>query len=81
MRTFVKTVEAGSISAAAVQLGLSSQVAGKQIRALEDSLGTQLLSRTTRSQNLTDSGQVFYERAKIILDEMEQAEALMAESR
>lgn len=81
MRTFMKTVEAGSISAAAIQLGLSSQVAGKQIRALEDSLGAQLLSRTTRSQNLTDSGQVFYERAKIILDEVEQAEALIAESR
>ena len=81
MRTFVKAVEGGSISAAAVQLGFSSQVAGKQIRALEDSLGTQLLSRTTRNQNLTDSGQVFYERAKIILDEVEQAEALIAESR
>lgn len=81
MKVFVKAVEAGSISSAAQELGMSSQLAGKQIRALEDGLGVKLLTRTTRRQSLTDSGQVFYERAKNILAEMDMAEALMAETR
>lgn len=81
MKVFVKVVEAGSISSAAAELDLSSQLAGKQIRALEDGLGIKLLNRTTRRQSLTDSGQLFYERAKNILAEMDAAEALMAETR
>ncbi len=81
MKVFVKAVEAGSISSAAAELNLSSQLAGKQIRALEDGFGIKLLTRTTRRQSLTDSGQLFYERAKNILAEMEAAEALMAETR
>ncbi|MFZ7072584.1 LysR family transcriptional regulator [Pseudomonas aeruginosa] len=81
MKVFVKAVEVGSISSAAAELNLSSQLAGKQIRALEDGLGIKLLNRTTRRQSLTDSGQLFYERAKNILAEMDAAEALMAETR
>lgn len=81
MKVFVKAVEAGSISSAAAELNLSSQLAGKQIRALEDGLGIKLLTRTTRRQSLTDSGQLFYERARNILAEMEAVEALMAETR
>jgi len=77
----VRAVEAGSISAAANDLNLSPQLAGKQIRALEQSLGVKLLNRTTRSQSLTDSGQVFYEQAKNILAEMELAESMIAETR
>ncbi|RQR35440.1 LysR family transcriptional regulator [Burkholderia sp. Bp9143] len=81
MKVFVRAVEAGSISSAANELNMSPQLAGKQIRALEEGLGIKLLSRTTRRQSLTDSGQLFYERAKSILAEMEAAEALMAETR
>src|SRR5262245_47265028 len=81
MRVFVKAVEAGSISSAANELNISSQLAGKQIRVLEEALGVKLLTRTTRRQSLTDSGEVFYERAKAILADMETAEALMAETR
>lgn len=81
MRAFVSAVELGSISAAAAELDLSSQLAGKQIRTLEHGLGIKLLNRTTRRQSLTDGGRVFYERAKNILAEMEAAEALIAETR
>ncbi|MGY8631062.1 LysR substrate-binding domain-containing protein [Bradyrhizobium sp. 14AA] len=81
MRAFVRAVELGSISAAAAELDLSSQLAGKQIRVLEHGLGIKLLNRTTRRQSLTDGGRVFYERAKNILAEMEAAEALIAETR
>ncbi|PDT11026.1 LysR substrate-binding domain-containing protein [Rhizobium sp. M1] len=81
MQVFIKAVETGSISAAAELLNLSSQLAGKQLRALEDGLGIKLLNRTTRRQSLTDSGRIFYEHAKNILAEMEAAEALIAETR
>jgi len=81
MKVFVRAVETGSISSAANELNMSPQLAGKQIRALEEGLGIKLLSRTTRRQSLTDSGQLFYERAKSILAEMEAAEALIAETR
>lgn len=81
MAVFVKTVELGSISAAAQAMDLSTQLAGKQVKALEQSLSVKLLNRTTRRQSLTDSGRAFYERAKYILAEMEAAEALIAETR
>ena len=81
MQIFVKAVERGSLTAAAEELDMSSQLAGKQMRALEQSLGIKLLNRTTRRQSLTESGRVFYERAKNILAEMEAAEALIADTR
>ncbi|MGY5802048.1 LysR family transcriptional regulator [Rhizobium sp. LEGMi12c] len=81
MHVFVKAVETGSISAAAAELGLSSQLAGKQLRALEQDFGIQLLNRTTRRQSLTDGGRIFYDHAKNIIAEMEAAEALIAETR
>ena len=80
MQVFVKAVELGSLSAAADELNMSSQLAGKQLRALEHGLGIKLLNRTTRRQSLTDGGRLFYERAKNILAEMEAAEALIAEA-
>lgn len=81
MQVFVRTVELGSMSAAAAELDLSSQLAGRQVRALESSLGIKLLNRTTRRQSLTDGGRLFYERAKNILAEMEAAQAQIDESR
>lgn len=81
MQTFMRIVESGSISSAAEELGQSSQLTGKQLRALEQSLGIQLINRTTRSQSLTDVGKTFYESARLILAEVEEAEALIAETR
>lgn len=81
MQVFVRTVELGSMSAAAVEFDLSAQLAGRQVRALESALGIKLLNRTTRRQSLTDGGRLFYERAKNILAEMEAAQAQIDESR
>lgn len=80
MQTFIRIVESGSISSAAEEVGQSSQLTGKQLRALEQSLGIQLISRTTRSQSLTEAGKTFYESARIILAEVEEAEALIAQT-
>ena len=81
MALFVRAVDAGSFSAASEELEISPQLVGKQIRQLEQHLGVKLLNRTTRRQSLTDFGQRFYERAKIILAEVEIAESMAAETR
>ncbi|MCW6511798.1 LysR family transcriptional regulator [Lichenifustis flavocetrariae] len=77
MEVFVKAVDLGSFTAAAVSLGLSSQMVGKHIRVLEQRLGTQLMRRSTRRQGLTDAGRLFYERCRAVLTEVASAEAVV----
>ena len=77
MSVFVKTVDLGSLTAAATALGLSPQMVGKHVGFLEARLGAPLLRRTTRRQSLTDIGQAFYQRCRVILADMEAAEALV----
>lgn len=60
---------------------MSPQLVGKHVHDIEQRLGVRLLNRTTRRQSLTDFGGVFYERAKIVLAEVEAAESLAAETR
>ncbi|GAB6842898.1 hypothetical protein JCM2811A_18990 [Methylorubrum rhodinum] len=55
---FVKASDLGSLTAAAKALGLSPQMAGKHVRALEDRLGTPLMHRSTRRQSLNDAGRL-----------------------
>jgi DNA-binding transcriptional LysR family regulator len=78
---FVKAVDLGSFSAAGNALNMSPQLVGKHVQGLEHRLGMRLLARTTRRQSVTDFGRLFYERAKIILAEVEAAEGLAAETR
>jgi DNA-binding transcriptional LysR family regulator len=81
MATFVKAVELGSFSAVADELNLSPQLIGKQVKMLEQHLGVSLLHRTTRKQSLTDFGRTFYQRAKLILADMDAAEEMAAVTR
>ena len=81
MAIYVKAVELGSFAATAEAMNLSSQLVGKHIAALESHLGVRLISRTTRQHSLTEAGLHFYERAKIILAEVEIAESFAEEAR
>lgn len=81
MEVFAKVADTGSFTAAADALGISGQMVGKHIRMLEEHLGVRLLNRTTRQQSLTEAGKEFLERTRIVLAELEAAEALAAESR
>jgi molybdate transport repressor ModE-like protein len=74
MRVFVKISEAGSLSAAGRQLGLSLNSVSRQLIALEQMLGTTLVERTTRHLSLTEAGRLYQERAKEILEEVAEAE-------
>jgi DNA-binding transcriptional LysR family regulator len=74
MRVFTHVVEAGSFSAAAEKLGLSTTAASRHVAELEAHLQTRLLNRTTRRVSLTESGRGFYERAVQVLADLEEAE-------
>ncbi len=78
---FVQVVESGSFSAAAVRLHLSRSAVGKTVARLEERLGVRLFHRTTRSQSLTDDGQMFYQRCLRVLVELEHAEDELAQGR
>ena len=81
MTTFVRVVDAGSLSAAARSLPSSLTSVSRQISALEAHFGTPLLLRTTRHLALTDDGRMLYERAKSILGELRAVEATLSRGR
>src|ERR1700674_1840094 len=73
MRVCGRVVERGSFSAVSRELGIGQPAVSKQISALEDELGTELIHRTSRSIALTEPGRDFYESALRILDDFENA--------
>src|SRR5438034_9389058 len=73
MQMFVRLVEKGSFSAVAKERGIGQPAVSKQISALEDELGAELIHRTSRSLALTEPGRDFYESALRILDDFENA--------
>lgn len=75
IQAFVAVIEAGSFTAAADRLGAAKSVVSRRVSALEERLGVQLLRRTTRALNLTDTGKSFYEHGARILADLEEAEA------
>jgi DNA-binding transcriptional LysR family regulator len=74
MVTFVRVVEAGSLSAAGKQLDVSVAAVSRQIAALESELGTTLVARTTRKMTVTAPGREYYERCLRILREVDEAQ-------
>lgn len=64
-----------SFTRAAEQLHVAQPAISAQIRRLEQELGTELLQRTTRRVGLTYSGELFWSRARRILDELDAARA------
>ena len=77
VRIFVKVADIGSFVGAANALDVSNAVVTRHVADLEGRLGTRLLHRTTRSLSLTESGQVYLERARQILDELEDVEQMV----
>ncbi|HZG21592.1 MAG TPA: LysR family transcriptional regulator [Herbaspirillum sp.] len=78
MRVFAKVVEQGSFVRAAELLEISNAVATRFIADLEAHLGTRLLNRSTRRLSLTEAGQAYLERVRMILAEVDDAEALVS---
>ncbi len=78
---FVRTVELGSITAAAKALGLARPTLSRQIAALEEALGLALLHRTTRSVTPTPAGQRLYAEAAPHVDALAGVERRLREER
>jgi DNA-binding transcriptional LysR family regulator len=76
MRAFCRVIDSGSFAAAAREMNLSPAVVTRLVADLEEHLGARLINRTTRRLALTDIGEAYLERARLILNEVEEAEAL-----
>lgn len=72
---FVEVVDKGGFTAAARALGLSQPAVSRRITALEARLGVRLLARSTRALRTTDAGRLFYERCRLALIELVEAES------
>lgn len=75
---FTRVVEAGSLTAAARERGLSLPAASRRITALEARLGARLLVRTTRRTQPTEAGMAFHARVRALLADLAEAEAAAA---
>ena len=77
LRYFVAVAEELHFRRASERLHMSQPPLSQQIRALEEELGVTLLERTQRRVTLTAAGAAFYERAREILDAVEDASRLV----
>ncbi|MDP9838773.1 DNA-binding transcriptional LysR family regulator [Neorhizobium huautlense] len=73
LRTFVEVADAGSVSSAAMRLGISKSMVSRRITRLEAEFGAQLLARTTRGIALTEAGATFRDYAARISAELDAA--------
>jgi len=79
MQAFTAVVETGSFTAAAERLKANKSAVSRRVSALEERLGAQLLKRTTRTLNLTETGRSFYERSARLLADLDEAESAVAQ--
>ena len=75
---FAEVVRHGGFAAAGRALHEPKSKLSRRIAGLEERLGLRLIERTSRRFRVTDTGQAFYERCRAMLDEAEQAEALVS---
>ena len=61
---FVSVIRAGSFTAASRESGVPKSTLSKQVSRLEESLGVQLMARTTRRIRLTEAGRTYYDRCR-----------------
>ncbi|MFC7519794.1 LysR family transcriptional regulator [Xanthomonas populi] len=78
IRSFVSTVNAGSIAGGAKLLGVSAAAVSQNIARLEQHLGVRLLHRTTRSLALTERGTLYFEQVRQLERDLERARQSVA---
>ncbi|RDZ25961.1 LysR substrate-binding domain-containing protein [Lysobacter silvisoli] len=80
MQVFVRVAELTSFTRAADSLALPKASASTAVQQLENLLGARLLHRTTRKVQLTQDGQVFYERCKDLLADLDEVQGLFRQA-
>jgi DNA-binding transcriptional LysR family regulator len=78
MRVFLRVIDEGGFAAAARALDMSPAVVTRLVADLEEHLGTRLLHRTTRKQSLTEAGEAYVERVRMILQDLDEAHAMVS---
>jgi DNA-binding transcriptional LysR family regulator len=81
LRTFVRVVETGSLSAVAREINASQSTVSRQITQLEEHFGVRLFHRTTRHLSLTDDGQNLHDHARNVLEMVEGMEASLGQNK
>jgi len=79
LETFVAVADTGSFTAAADRLDVAKSAVSRRVSALEERLGVQLIRRTTRRLNLTETGRSFHLRCVRILADLVEAESAVAQ--
>lgn len=79
MALFVEVVKARGFRAAAEAVGVPNSTLSRRISGLEKAIGLRLLHRTTRKIELTEAGQIYFERCKRIVDEARLAHEQLGE--
>jgi DNA-binding transcriptional LysR family regulator len=74
IKVFRSVVELGSFVAAAERLDLSTAMASRHVMHIEQRIGVRLLNRNSRTLSLTEAGAVYFERCKVLLDDLEATE-------
>ncbi|MGE8679420.1 MAG: LysR substrate-binding domain-containing protein [Achromobacter marplatensis] len=77
---FVRSAELGGFAAAGRDLGLSPSAVGKAVAKLEKELHVRLFQRSTRRMQLTEEGRIFHERCRRILEDLDDAHAMLAQT-
>lgn len=80
MRVFCLVAELKSFAAAADRLRISPAMASKHVMQLEKRLGTRLLNRTSRRVSLSESGTLYFEQARQMLDSLDEVEAAVSKA-
>jgi DNA-binding transcriptional LysR family regulator len=79
LQAFIAVVDHGGFAPAARRLGVAPSSLTRQLKGLEESLGTLLMNRSTRSMTLTEAGRQYYEDARRILEDLENADRAVSE--
>jgi DNA-binding transcriptional LysR family regulator len=74
IKVFLQVVESGSFVGAADRLEVSTAMVSKHVMSVEQRLGVRLLNRNSRALSLTEPGRIYFERCKVILDDLEETE-------
>ncbi|MDG4647028.1 LysR family transcriptional regulator [Roseibacterium sp. SDUM158017] len=77
MEAFATVVDQGGFTDAAKKLGISKSAVSKHVSSLEARLGARLLNRTTRRVSPTEIGLAYYDRARRVLNDAGEADALV----
>lgn len=74
MQVFLRVIDNGSFSEAARAMRMTPSTVSKLVSRIEERLGVRLVERSTRRLSLTEEGRVYYERSRVLLEEMDEIE-------